>query len=219
MSAKCLDSNGVDSVGHCEGLLRPGVAEALVAVDLRIDALAGHANLVLATGGLVIDIHMGAAALYRAAIGGAGVRVVAVDRLSRLAGFVGAMVVGGASVAVIAGDVVGVVHASCIGVAGIVGAEIVVIAVYGGTGNARAVGAGIVRGAKASILAGGSVGGSLAPGLEITSVVGAGVVVAANDGCARSAPTFRAMVILCAGILVITGTVVEGKLAARFRQT
>src|SRR5438093_12819406 len=82
-------------------------------------------------------------------------------------------VAGGTRIAVVAGGGVGSVHAPRLGPAGVVGAEVAVVAAERRTAHPRTAGGGVVRGAGVGVVAGGRVGGVPAAGRRAGGVGGA----------------------------------------------
>src|SRR5439155_137837 len=126
-------------------------------------------------------VRVDAARAGVAGVVGAGVGVVAVRRRSADAGAGGARVARCAGIAVVAGNGVVRVDAARAGVAGVVGAGVVVVAIRRGSAAAGAAGAGVVRGAGVAVVAGGGVVGVNATRARIAGVVGARVGVVAVD--------------------------------------
>jgi len=158
---------------------------------------------------------VGTAGVDIATVRGAGVGVVAVNRLSRLAGLIGTLVTRGSGVVVITGHVIGSVDTSGIGLTRVVSADVAVVTIDGRSGSAGAGRAYIPCGAETSIFAGGRIGNCLAARLEVAGIIGTGVIVVAENGRSRRTPTSGAVVVFRAGILVVTGSCVEGELAPR----
>src|SRR5439155_16642307 len=133
----------------------------------------------------------------------AGIAVIAAQQgAGARAGRAG--VAGGTRIAVIARGGVGNVHAPRLGPAGVVGAEVAVVAAERRAAHTLPAGAGVVRGAGVGIVAGGPVGGVHAPRLGPAGVVGAEVVVVAAPPRPHALPA-RAGVARRAGVVIVAG--------------
>src|SRR5437016_6463294 len=172
----------------------------------------GGAGVDVAAGRGVVGMHAArrlVAAVIRAGIPVVAARGGAPDAVPAAAG-----VVGGARVAVIAGRRVVGVDAAGGEVAAVVGAAVAVVAVRGRPAYAAAAAAGVVRGARVPVVAGGHGVGVPAAGGRAAVVVGADVaVVPAGRRSAHAVPA-AAGVVGGAGVAVAAGQGVVGVHAA-----
>jgi hypothetical protein len=108
-------------------------------------------------------IHIRTAPVFVAGVRGARVGVVAIDKGPSLAASIDAAIVLGAIVSVTAPSGVGRKHAAGRRIAGVVGADVAVVAGKDRTSLATAIGAAIARRAQIRIVARGVRSGVLAP--------------------------------------------------------
>ncbi len=157
-----------------------GAGDAVVAVARAARAGRGRAAVVdRARVAVVAGVGVGgvlAAKPRVAAIVGAVVRVVAAEFAAGRTDAIGAAVVERADVAVVAEQGVLRVDTAALGIAGIGGAQVLIVAVDGGAAT-LAAGAAVVAGAGVAIVAGGYVRREDAAERRVAAVVGARVVV------------------------------------------
>jgi len=151
----------------------------------------------------VVVVDCGAAQGRVAGVVGASILVVTVEDFSGCAQSVGAQVAHGAHVVVRALGVVVGVLATGVGVAGIVAADVAVVAVERLTAGAFAVGASFAGGTGIAVIARICVGVKNAAGCGVAGVVGADVEVGANNGLAGDAPAPRTVVSVGAQVVIV----------------
>ena len=176
------------------------------AVDARVALRAGGA--VFAGAG---DGHGQAPGVREALVLGAGVVVVAVQRGAAHADTLGAGVVGGAGVPIVAAGVAPGIRAAGDRVADVDRAGIIVIAVELGRvlPDTHAVVAGVIRGARVPVVAYAAHSAVDAAGLRVAVGVGARVAVLARGRGAADALPGRAGVRGRAGVLVVAARLVR----------
>src|SRR5207244_591447 len=174
---------GLDRAGH-EGARGRRRADARA----RLTHVSGRAEVAVVAG--AGDGRVRAARAGVARIVGAGIAVVAAEAAVAGAGSIRAGVAGGAVVVVVAGGGGGGVHAPRVGPAGVVGAEVAVVATpwRSDTPPARA---GVAGRARVEVVTRRGVRRMHAPGQRVAGVVRARVPVVAAARGAASAPAAR----------------------------
>ncbi len=135
----CIHRDMGAATGDNKGLFAPSVVESLAARNARRDALPGQADVVPATGEIVCQRQMSAAALRVTVVRSTGVGVITVKSRAAHARLLRTIVVDCAGITVVTGKVVGAVDTTNLRVTRIIAAEILIVTIHGTATNTLSV--------------------------------------------------------------------------------
>jgi hypothetical protein len=194
---------------------------AVVSAEFIVVAIEGNRACLAATVGTEIPDGAGifiiartvsgsicAARFTIATVFGADVAIIAIHCRAASAKTVGAEVVAGTSITVVASSVGGEMEAANPRIAAVRGAGTQVVAVGGRAGTPPRL-AYIVNGASIAVIALGNVGGEGASTFRATAVISAGVIVDAGEGTSACTLPEVALVLGGAEVAVIAGGIVQ----------